>query len=386
MRAEIISVGTELLLGDLVDTNAVTISKKLNGIGIDVYYRTTVGDNERRIAEVVSHALKRVDVVIVNGGLGPTVDDVTREGIAQATGCELVFHQHLLDAIVTRFEEYGVDMTNNNRRQAHIPMGGVPIINAVGTAPIFVLATDEGIVMTLPGVPHEMEYLLEEHLLPWLRTYDERGMVLMTRILRTAGIGESMLDERIGDLMRMANPTVALTAKAGQTDIRITAKASSEEEAMQRIKPIEDDLRARLGHIIYGVDGEAIEQVVSQLAEEAGVSIAVLEAGTSGILEARLGVNGDVLVSIADLSHFDITTNAPLEDVALKAAQTIRSRKSSDYGIALLQDSGEGAYAVVGEGYAQSRGFNWRREDTRIWSSTWALAMMRHALLSVSST
>lgn len=182
MRAEIITIGTELLLGEIDDTNATYLARKLREIGVDLYYRTTVGDNERRIAEVIDNALDRVDVVITTGGLGPTVDDVTREGIARATGRPLQFSQALLDQIADRFRRFDVRMSENNRRQAYIPQGAIPIENPVGTAPVFILETERGIIMTLPGVPREMKYLMENNMLPWLAARVESPAVITSMI------------------------------------------------------------------------------------------------------------------------------------------------------------------------------------------------------------
>ena len=199
MQAELISVGTELLLGEITDTNATAIAKALTEIGLDLIYRTTVGDNQQRIAQIIDLALDRVEVVITTGGLGPTVDDVTREAVAQATGHPLEFQPILLEQISNRFRRFGVEMSENNRRQAYVPQGAIPIENPVGTAPIFILKTERGVVMTLPGVPREMKHLLENALIPWLKDYLGESAVIKSQTLRTVGIGESQIDIRIAD-------------------------------------------------------------------------------------------------------------------------------------------------------------------------------------------
>ena len=210
MRAEIITIGTELLLGEINDTNATWMAQQLREIGIDLLYRTTVGDNEGRIAAVIDRALDRVDVVITSGGLGPTVDDVTRQGIALATGHKLVFQQTLLDQIADRFRRFNVQMSDNNRQQAYVPEGANPIENPVGTAPIFTLETERGAIVVTPGVPRDMKHLMENAILPWLKSQMDSPALIRSLILRTAGIGESQIDARIGDLMTNANPTVGL--------------------------------------------------------------------------------------------------------------------------------------------------------------------------------
>ncbi len=288
MNAEVISIGTELLLGDIVDTNAVHIARQLRTIGLDLHYMTTVGDNLERIARVIDIALDRVDVVITTGGLGPTVDDVTREAVARATGRRLVLSPELLAQIEAFFARLGRRMSENNRRQAYIPEGAIPIPNPVGTAPAFIVETERGVVITLPGVPREMTYLLEHAVLPYLRDRFGLHAVIKSKILRTVGIGESDVDARIADLMTAANPTVGLAAHAGQTDVRITAKAPSEEEADRLIVEMEKKVRERLGDYIYGEGQESVEEVVARGLKARGWRLAVAQTGPDSGLVARL--------------------------------------------------------------------------------------------------
>ncbi len=288
MNAEIISIGTELLLGEIVDTNAVHIAQQLRTIGLDLHYMTTVGDNLERIAGVVGIALDRVDVVITNGGLGPTVDDVTREAVAKATGRPLVLDPNLLQQIEQFFARLGRTMSENNRRQAYIPEGAIPIPNPVGTAPAFIVETERGVVISLPGVPREMKYLLEHAVLPYLTERFGLHAVIKSKILRTVGMGESEIDARIGDLMEATNPTVGLAAHAGQTDVRITAKAPTEEEADWLIAEMEARVRERLGEVIYGEGDETVEEVVVRLLRDRGWRLAVAQSGPDSGLIARL--------------------------------------------------------------------------------------------------
>src|SRR5664279_3009250 len=213
-NAEVIAIGTEILLGDLTDTNSVFIARTLRDLGVNLYFMTHVGDNEKRIADAIRIALGRAQIVITCGGLGPTIDDMTRQAVADATGRGLTFHQELLDQIAERFRGFRATMTENNRRQAYVPDNAVIIENPVGTAPSFAVENDERVVISLPGVPREMKFLMIEKVVPYLRLrYGISGKVIKAKILKAAGIGESALDEMIGkELLEASNPTVGLAA------------------------------------------------------------------------------------------------------------------------------------------------------------------------------
>jgi len=289
MQAEIVTIGTELLLGKIVDTNATYIAQQLATIGLDLYYKTTVGDNEGRITSVLQQALARSDVVITSGGLGPTVDDVTRQAVARAAGRELVLDEKLLAQIEARFARHGFTMSENNRRQAYIPQGAIPIENPVGTAPAFIVETEQGLIISLPGVPRELKHLMETWVIPFLKEKLQTGQVVIkSKTLRTCGIGESTVDSRIGDLMRSSNPTVGLAAHPGQTDVRITAKADNEAQADRLIAEMEEKLRERLGDVIYGLEAQKLEEVVAAMVAERGLSVAVVETNTQGLIAQRL--------------------------------------------------------------------------------------------------
>ena len=262
MRAEIVTTGTELLLGQINDTNATYLARQLRDLGIDLYYRSTVGDNELRIAQILKLALSRADIVLVTGGLGPTVDDVTREAVSRATGRPLVLYPDLLAQIDDFFAQFGAKMSENNRRQAFLPEDCIPVENPVGTAPAFIVEDEEGTIITLPGVPREMRYLMEHTVIPYLRSRLGKQDVLVTRILRTVAVGESRIDQAIADLETSANPTVGLSAHAGQTDVRIVAKAPSEAEAEAMVADFEAKIRDRLGAAIYATGDATVEAVV----------------------------------------------------------------------------------------------------------------------------
>ncbi|MBN1427851.1 MAG: CinA family nicotinamide mononucleotide deamidase-related protein [Anaerolineae bacterium] len=400
MQAELISVGTELLLGEITDTNATIIAQALTQTGLDLVFRTTVGDNEQRIAQVVDHALNRVDIVITSGGLGPTVDDVTREAIARATCRPLVFQPDLLEQIADRFQRFGSQMSENNRRQAYVPQGALPIENPVGTAPIFILETERGTVITLPGVPREMNYLLENTLIPWLKEHLQEVAVIKSRTLRTAGIGESQIDARIADLMIGANPTVGLAAHSGQTDIRITAKAGDKAAAQRLIEPVEHELRKRLGNWIYGIGAQPIEEVIIQMLRERQASISSIEAGTDGLLAQRLRrienihefLTQSMAFSTADEVRQEIeSTEVEIGALATAAAQSMRTTHLTTYGAAVILIEHEGGFteagmAVASENTCRSQVSSWtaERTDAPIWVTTHCFALLWRLLLGLA--
>jgi competence/damage-inducible protein CinA-like protein len=286
--AEIITIGTEILLGEIIDTNAAFIARALRDAGIDLYRKTTVGDNVRRIAQAIQQSMERCDIVLTTGGLGPTVDDPTREAVALAFGVETELLPELWEQIQERFRRYNREPTENNKRQAYVPHGATPIENPVGTAPAFVVERDRHVVISLPGVPREMEYLVTHAVIPYLSQRFELKGTIKTRIIHTAGVGESQIDDLIGDLETMSNPTVGLAAHSGQVDVRIAAKADSEDEAEALIRPIEEAIRQRLGNWVYGTDHETLEETALKNLLNKGWSLVVVEAGLGGNLIRRL--------------------------------------------------------------------------------------------------
>jgi nicotinamide-nucleotide amidase len=288
MRAEIVTTGTELLLGQIDDTNATYLARRLRDLGLNLFFRTTVGDNEIRIAQALEQALGRADLVITTGGLGPTVDDVTREAVARVTGRPLVLYPDLLAQIESFFDRIGARMTENNRKQAYLPEGCVPMENPVGTAPAFAVRDHRGIIVTLPGVPREMRYLMEHTVIPFMRA--ELGLegVIKARLLRTVGIGESRIDSLIADLETSTNPTVGLSAHPGQTDVRVAAKAATQAEADGLIDEMAAHIRARLGDYVYAEGDAALEAVVVEALQVQGLVLAVAEVGTAGAVTQRL--------------------------------------------------------------------------------------------------
>jgi competence/damage-inducible protein CinA-like protein len=286
--AEIIAIGTELLLGELQDTNTRYMARALREVGIDLYRTTIIGDNAERIAQAIREGMARADIILTTGGLGPTIDDPTRQAAALAIGVPIEFQPELWEQIEQRFQRYGRTATENNRRQAFIPAGSIPIENPVGTAPGFFIETSACIIAAMPGVPREMEYLLHHTILPYLKQKFSLQGTIKAYVLHTAGVGESQIDEWISELEESKNPTVGLLAHAGQVDIRVTAKADSVDEADRMIEQMAATIRERLGDHIFGCNGEKLEDVVSTRLQEHGWQIAALECGLEGVLVGRL--------------------------------------------------------------------------------------------------
>ena len=289
MQAEVIAVGSELLLGQIIDTNSAVIARHFASIGLNLFYKTTVGDNLARTTAVIRQALDRSDVVVTTGGIGPTADDITREAVAAATGRELLFSEELLRQIETYFATRGFRLSPSNRRQAYIPAGAIAVENPVGTAPAFIVDQEGKTLITLPGVPREMEYLLVNRALPYLRErYGIRGEIRL-RVLKCVGLGESRIGERLADFMETgANPTVGTLAHLGQVDVRIAAKAADAEEATRLIEPVEAEIRKRLGDAVFGADGDTLEGEIGRRLAAMSTKIAVVEVGTAGAATERL--------------------------------------------------------------------------------------------------
>lgn len=286
--AEIIAIGTELLLGEIQDTNIRYLALRLRDANIDLYRAILVGDNAQRIAQAISEALSRSDIVITTGGLGPTVDDPTRLAVSLAVGVEPEFRPELWDQIQNRFQRFNRIATENNKRQAYIPQGAIAVENPVGTAPAFIVETHNKVIISLPGVPREMEYLVENRVIPYLKEHYQISGTIKASVLHLAGVGESQVDEWIGDLETLSNPTVGLLAHPGQIDVRVTAKASSLEEANTMIEAVVHQIVERLGANIYGRDSESLEQVTQAGLAKMGWELCLAEYGMAGELHKRL--------------------------------------------------------------------------------------------------
>ena len=399
MNAEIVAIGTELLLGEIVDTNSAHIARTIRDIGVDLFSQMTVGDNKERVATAISTALDRADVVISTGGLGPTVDDVTRQAVATATGRKLELRPELLEQIAARYSQWGVKMSPNNRRQAYVPAGAIGWENPVGTAPCFALETERGIVISLPGVPREMTYMLDHVVIPYLQHKMDAPAVILAQVLRTAGIGESQIDAIIQDLERLSNPTVGLAAHAGQTDIRITTKAASLAQAEALIEPIARDIYDRLGINIYGEGTETIEEVLLAMMDSHKLTLALAQAGTKGLAGDRLAAvpraTRVITASGADWSHLAAELGlSPAMELSLGeraqlAAKQVRSATKVSVGLAVLVELDKDKQLVMGVGLVTPAGHqSWQRgyggppECIAQWASTRAFDYLRRWLLT----
>ena len=281
MKAELIAVGTEILLGDIVNTDAQVISQGLSELGIDVYYQTVVGDNPERLKQVIEQAKSRADIIITTGGLGPTLDDLTKETLAQVFGKKLVLHEESLAHIRRFFAEIGKEMTQNNEKQAWLPEGCVPLHNDWGTAPGCAFEADGTHVIMLPGPPRECEPMFRYRAMPYL--YPLAGGCIVSHNIRVFGLGESAMEEILHDMMaEMTNPTIAPYAKTSECFARVTAKADTPEQAEQMLAPVVSQIVDTLGEYVYGVDADSLEQVVGQLLLEKGMTLSVAESCTGG--------------------------------------------------------------------------------------------------------
>lgn len=357
-RAELVMVGTELLLGQIVDSNASYLAQQLAGIGLNVYHKTTVGDNWTRIAAVLGHAIDRADVVITSGGLGPTDDDLTKDVLAAVMGRRLVLHEEALKDLKGWFRRQGREMPEGNVKQVMLPEGAEPIPNALGTAPGVLLDTGSRVVICLPGVPAEMRSMMEATVLPYLRQRFGAGTVIRSRTLRFCGIGESSLAERVRPWLQGSNPTVAPYAGSGEVKLRITARAESDEAAQRLIEPVQRELEKLGEPFLYGYDDELMETVVGRLLTEQRRTVAVAESCTGGLISHRLTnvpgsshyfMEGHVTYSneakIRLLGVSDETLEAfgaVSRETALEMAAGVRRRAGTDVGLASTGIAGPG--------------------------------------------
>jgi nicotinamide-nucleotide amidase len=287
MRAEILSIGTELLLGHISDTNATYLAQQLAAMGIDLFFVSQVGDNLERLTETLARARSRADVVITTGGLGPTEDDLTHEAICAALGETPSVDPALAADLRAFFAERGVVMPERNIKQAWLIPSARPLPNPRGTAPGWWVERDGVIIISMPGVPSEMKRMWEYEAAPRLRLLT--GSLLFTRILRVAGLGESTVEERLGDLIHSENPTVATYAKQDAVDVRITAKATSEAAARAQVDAMDAQARTALGERnVFGVDTDTLARVVLKALERRGETLALLESCTGGLLASLI--------------------------------------------------------------------------------------------------
>ena len=287
MKAEIITVGTEILLGDILNTNCRYLSRELAAMGIEMYYQITVGDNEERLLKTLKESLNRSDIVICTGGLGPTEDDITKEVCAKYFGYELELHKPSLDAMIERFKHMNGVPTKNNEKQAYFPKEAYILKNDNGTAPGCIMEKEGKMIVVLPGPPKEMESMFENYVKPYLSKLTDD--VIESEVLRIIGVGESKVENDILDIIdSQTNPTIATYAKGYECTLRITAKAKSVEEAKELIKPMSDEMKRRFGQSLYATGETSIEEVVAKMLVENNLKIAVAESCTGGMVSASL--------------------------------------------------------------------------------------------------
>ena len=288
MRAELIAVGTELLLGNIANTDAQIISEKLSALGITVHHHTVVGDNPERLAEALETARKRADIIITTGGLGPTYDDLTKQTICKTFGRELELHEDILEEIKTWFEtKLGRKMTDNNIQQAMLPVNCTVFDNPVGTAPGCAFEEGGVHVLMLPGPPYECRYMFENRARQYLEKLTDG--VIVSHELRIFGKGESEVEAALHEPMtRLSNPTLAPYAKTNECLVRATAKAETREKAEEMLRPLMDEVKEILGDVVYGVDVNSIEEVVSGLLRERGLTLSAAESCTGGLIAKRM--------------------------------------------------------------------------------------------------
>lgn len=287
MIVEIISIGTEILLGDILDSNSRYLAEKLTEMGYDIHYISSVGDNKKKMYKSIRQAVKRSDVVITTGGLGPTDDDLTREVISEVTKRELKFSTDLLNDIEKLFQDRKYHMTDNNRKQAYLPADAKPLKNKKGTAVGILLEMDDYIIISMPGVPREMKSMFENEVVPYLIT--KNSDVIRSRTLNFFSIGESALETEIKEILdQQDNPTLALLAGDGEVKIRITAKANTEEKVYALIDGKEEEIRGRVGQYIYGTNDRSLEDIIGEMLSKQGLTLAVAESCTGGLVGNRI--------------------------------------------------------------------------------------------------
>ena len=358
MNAEIICVGTELLLGDILNTNAQFLSRELAGMGFSVYFQTVVGDNADRLLQVVQLAKNRSDLLIFSGGLGPTDDDLTKETVAKAFNDELVLNSKILEELKETFKvrSFG-HMTNNNIKQAYVPVNGSFIENENGTAPGIVFNADGKTAVLLPGPPRELEHMFLHKVKPLLLSMQDS--VIKSLVLNTFGIGESALEEEVKQLLNGNNPTAALYAKEGEVHIRITAKADDEEKADSMCEEYAKEFEKCIGSFIYGVNSSGLEYEVVQTLTKTKEKVATAESCTGGLLSERItAVSGASAVFECGICSYGTNIKEQLlnipqktierygvvsENTACAMAEGVAEIANADYGVGITGIAGPGS-------------------------------------------
>lgn len=409
MIAEILAVGTELLLGQIVNTNAQYLSRRLAECGMDVYRHTAIGDNQQRVVQEVTQALMRCDVLIITGGLGPTQDDLTKEAVAQALGLKLVQDQDARQSIEAYFARIGRQMTHNNLRQSYFPQGATVLQNDCGTAPGCMLQTQGKTMVMLPGPPSEMQDMFTKRVMPVLSRMS--GSCIISRVVRIIGMGESAIEDAILPLLeKQTNPTVAPLIGQGDVTLRITAKAATMDEAMAMLDPVEAQIRDIFGNSVYAVGEEPMHKVVAKMLMEQGETLAVAESCTGGQIADRLmevpGISKVFIEGIvayaneAKMRHLGVSADLLFEhgavssQCAMAMAKGVRQVSGADYGLAttgIAGPNGGTQQKPVGLVYIAVDGnngcqvipcqFGRNRDRNRMMATLYALNLLRETLI-----
>ena len=365
MNCELISVGTEILLGDILNTNVQYLSKALANLGIGVTHHSTVGDNNQRLLDTLETAFTRCDIVILTGGLGPTPDDLTKETCAQYFGKDLYLDDSILEEIESYFTLKNIKMPESNKKQALVPEDSIILENHNGTAPGFIMEKDGKIIVILPGPPKEMVPMYQESVEPYLRKFTNE--IIFSKTIRTFGIGESAMSESVEDLLEGSNPTVAPYAKSGEALLRVTAKAKNESEAQELMAPVVAEIEKRLGKYVYGIDCNSIEEATAKLLMERKQTVAFAESCTGGLCAKRLtDISGaseifhcGVVSYSNNIKHKVLGVKAETldkytavsEQTAKEMAEGIRLLADSTYGVSITGYAGPGDSDEVGTIY-----------------------------------
>jgi nicotinamide-nucleotide amidase len=316
MKAEIIGVGTELLMGQIANTDAQFLSQQLSELGIDVYYHHVVGDNINRLVELIKKIKQRSDIIITTGGLGPTQDDLTKDGVAQAFGLEMIKDEASENKLNTFFKSIHRDITINNYRQAYFPEGSIILKNDRGTAPGCILERDDTTVIVLPGPPRELNHMFLNEVKPYLLM--KSGFIIKSNLLKVFGVGESELEHRLMDFIEnQANPTLATYASAGEVSLRVTAKAKSAQEADELLKPVVSSIVNHIGDSVYSINGENMPQVVYKLLKEQDKKVAFAESCTGGMLSSMI-VDIPGSSAVLDMSVISYSNESKIETLHVK--------------------------------------------------------------------
>jgi nicotinamide-nucleotide amidase len=407
MIVEVVAVGTELLLGQIVNGNGAHIGSALAENGFDANYQQVVGDNLGRLEDALRLAISRSDAVIITGGIGPTLDDMTREGICAATGREMRFSDEYATALRERFASLGRDMPESNLRQAEYPDGAELLPNPKGTAPGIALDHDGTLIFAVPGVPREMAELLTDQVLPRIRAKAGVERILRSRVIRTWGRGEAAVGELLDDLYRQGtNPSIAFLASDGEIKVRITASGATADEVDTLIAPLERTVVERLAPAVFGYDEDSIEPLLLRLLTERGWTIGTAESATGGLVAARLtSVAGASTVYRGSIVAYDVEqkrrmlgiTDAEIaagvvsEEMALAMAQGAREHLAVDVAISVTGAAGPDphgappgtmiiAVATPEDARARTLRLPGDRERVRTYSATSALQLARLAV------